>query len=100
MATAYDPTSSRTSKTPLERICALPEHIVDRELTANQERARFIGRDDRDYAEKAPAGLVIDSQTIKKSLDLKNYPEDGEIEILERFDLDIIPEDAMRFIIS
>lgn len=34
------------------------------------------------------------------SLDLKNDPEDGEIEILERFDLDVIPEDAMRFTIS
>lgn len=54
------------SETPLERICGLPEHIVDRELTANQERARFIARDVQDYAEKAPAGFIIDSQTIKK----------------------------------
>lgn len=52
--------------TPLEQLVALPEHLAERELSANQERARFIARDVRDYAEKAPAGLVIDSRTIKK----------------------------------
>jgi vacuolar-type H+-ATPase subunit I/STV1 len=57
---------SHETTTPLERICALPEHVADRELTTNQERARFIARDVRDYAEKAPAGLVLDSQTIAK----------------------------------
>ena len=59
-------TGSQDLQTPLERICGLPEHIADRELTANQERARFIAKDVGDYAEKAPAGLVIDSRTIKK----------------------------------
>jgi cell division septum initiation protein DivIVA len=59
---------SQTAETPLERICALPEHVADRELTANQERARFIARDVRDYAEKAPAGLVIGSRAIKRVL--------------------------------
>ncbi|WP_122090398.1 hypothetical protein [Halalkalicoccus subterraneus] len=55
-----------TTETPLERICTLPEHVTDRELTTNQKRARFIARDVTDYAEKAPAGLVLDSQTIAK----------------------------------
>ncbi|MFC6906830.1 hypothetical protein [Halalkalicoccus tibetensis] len=55
-----------TMETPLERICTLPEHVADRELTTNQKRARFIARDVQDYAEKAPAGLVLDSQTIAK----------------------------------
>jgi chromosome segregation ATPase len=55
-----------TTETPLERICTFPAHIVDRELTTNQQRARFIARDVQDYAEKAPAGLVLDSQTIAK----------------------------------
>ncbi|ADJ17068.1 hypothetical protein [Halalkalicoccus jeotgali] len=55
-----------TTETPLERICTLPEHVADRELTTNQQRARFIAQDVRDYAEKAPAGLVLDSQTIAK----------------------------------
>ena len=63
-----DEMPSQTAETPLERICALPEQIADRELTTNQDRARFIARDVRDYAEKAPAGLVIDSQTITKVL--------------------------------
>jgi hypothetical protein len=54
---------SHDTTTPLERICALPEHIADRELTTNQERARFIARDVRDYA---AAGLVLTSRTITK----------------------------------
>lgn len=32
-------------QTPLETICSFPEHIAARELSANQERARFIARD-------------------------------------------------------
>lgn len=52
--------------TPLDQLVALPEYLAERELSANQERARFIARDVRDYAEKAPAGLVIDSSTVKK----------------------------------
>ena len=63
-----DKTGAQNAEAPLERICALPEHVADRELTANQERARFIARDIRDYAEKAPAGLVIDSRAIKRVL--------------------------------
>ncbi|WP_245998448.1 hypothetical protein [Halalkalicoccus subterraneus] len=61
-----DTTESHDTDTPLERICALPEHIADRELTTNQIRARFIARDVRDYADKAPAGLVLNSRTITK----------------------------------
>lgn len=56
-----------SDQTPLETICALPEHIADDELSANQERARFIAADVHDYAKKVPAGLVIDSSTIRKS---------------------------------
>jgi hypothetical protein len=59
-------TPSQNAKTPLERICALLGHVADQELTVNQERARFIARDVRDYAENAPAGLVIDSRAIKR----------------------------------
>lgn len=57
--------------TPLETICALLEHLAERELTANQERARFIAEDVRDYAENAPAGLVLDSQAIKRVITAK-----------------------------
>ena len=62
-----DKTGQQNTQTPLEQICALPEHIADRELTVNQKRARFIATDVCDYAEKAPAGLVIDSRAIKRS---------------------------------
>jgi hypothetical protein len=53
---------------PLERICGLPEHVADRELTANRERARFVAKDVRDYAESASAALVIDTRAIKRVL--------------------------------
>lgn len=60
-----EPDSSR--KTPLERIVNTPEHMVEQlGLSANQERSRNIARDVHEYAEKAPAGLVIDSSTIRK----------------------------------
>ena len=62
---------TQTSQTPLERICSLPEPVADRELTTNQERARFIARDARDYAEKAPAGLIIDSRAVKRIITAK-----------------------------
>jgi hypothetical protein len=64
-------TGVQNDETPLYRICVLPEHIAERELTANQERARFIAKDVRDYAEKCPAGLVIDSRAIKRVLTAK-----------------------------
>lgn len=60
-----EPDSS--GKTPLERIVNTPEHMVKQlGLSANQERSRNIARDVHEYAEKAPAGLVIDSSTIRK----------------------------------
>lgn len=63
-----DEPGPQDAETPLERIYALPEHVAERELTANQERARFIAQDVRDYAEKCPGGLVLDSTTITKVL--------------------------------
>ncbi len=53
---ADDLTQSRTSETPVEWICALPEYIADRELITNQKRARFIANNVCDYTEKGPAG--------------------------------------------
>jgi hypothetical protein len=58
-------------ETPLYHVCALPEQVAARELTANQERARFIAKDVRDYAEKCRAGLVIDSRAIKRVITAK-----------------------------
>ena len=40
-------------------------------MTATQERARFIAKGVKDYAEKAPAGLVISSRDIKKVIAAK-----------------------------
>lgn len=65
-------TGSQNSPTPLERICRTPEHQVDQlDLTVNQERARFVAKGIADYADKAPAGLVVDSSTIKKVMAAK-----------------------------
>ena len=64
-------TGSREGETPLYRVCALPEQVAARELTANQERARFIAKDIRDYAKKCRAGLVIDSRAIKRVITAK-----------------------------
>ena len=40
--TASEDDGEPGTETPLERIVSLPEHVADRELTVNQERARFI----------------------------------------------------------
>jgi hypothetical protein len=63
--------ASTNDETPLYRVCALPEQVAARELTANQERARFIAKDIRDYAKKCRAGLVIDSRAIKRVITAK-----------------------------
>lgn len=55
-------------QTPLERITALPEHVADRELTANQARARFVATDITDYGQSVPAGIRIDSGDIRRVL--------------------------------
>lgn len=55
---------SSTPQTPLERVCAFSEDVAERELTANQSRARFVARDVTDYADKVPAGYAIRSGDI------------------------------------
>lgn len=62
--TEDNPTTTQPAETPLERICTLPEHVADRELTTNQERARFIACAVRDYAEK---GLLGSCLTVERS---------------------------------
>jgi uncharacterized coiled-coil protein SlyX len=59
-------------QTPLEQVVGLPEHLADEELTANQERARFIAQDVRDYAERVPAGYAIPSTDLRKVLKAKD----------------------------
>ncbi|OYR63543.1 hypothetical protein DJ83_02460 [Halorubrum ezzemoulense] len=55
---------SSTPSTPLERVCAFDDDVADRELTANQSRARFVAQDVTDYADKVPAGYSIRSGDI------------------------------------
>jgi hypothetical protein len=59
-----DNNDSSTPSTPLERVCAFSEDVAERELTANQSRARFVARDVTDYADKVPAGYSIRSGDI------------------------------------
>lgn len=59
-----DDDGSSTPQTPLERVCAFSDDVADRELTANQSRARFVARDVTDYADKVPAGYAIRSGDI------------------------------------
>jgi hypothetical protein len=59
---------SKSSETPLERVCSLPEPAVDRELSANQRRARFVAKDVEQYASKVPAGFAITSGEISTVL--------------------------------
>jgi len=55
-------------ETHLETVVLMPERIVDRELTANQKRARFIAKDVREYSRKVPAGRMIDSGDLRRVL--------------------------------
>lgn len=92
---------STTPETPLERVCAFDEETAERELTANQSRARFIARDITDYCDKVPAGFSLRSgdiatvlragtdcrgrtQTVARVMDfLSDLGGDG-VEIVER----------------
>ena len=55
-------------QTPLERVCGLPEHVAGDNLTANQERARFVAQGIRDYGRRVPAGIGIRSSEIRRVL--------------------------------
>ena len=57
-----------TPETPLEQVVALPEHLADGELTANQQRARFVAADVWDYTTDVPAGRTIQAGDLSKVL--------------------------------
>ncbi len=59
---------STTPKTPLERVCSLPEEAATSQLSANQRRARFVAKDVEQYASKVPAGYAITSGEISTVL--------------------------------
>ena len=56
---------------PLGQIVNLPEHMVDQQLSKNEERARFIAKDIREYADMRLGDLVISSGDIKRVLSAK-----------------------------
>jgi uncharacterized coiled-coil protein SlyX len=59
---------------PLAQLTNLPEHVAEEQLTANQQRARFVAKDVLDYADTTPKGYVVDSATVSKVLAVR----DGE----------------------
>jgi chromosome segregation ATPase len=77
-------------ETPLERIVAFSEDMAEAELHSNQQRARLVARDVREYAVKAKAGYVVSSsdiRTVLSALDESAHPETVSrvIEFLDRF---------------
>jgi len=61
-------TDTQQPETALETICALPEPAAEENLTANQQRARFVAKDISDYGRKVPAGIAIKSSEIRRVL--------------------------------
>jgi len=73
-------------ETPLEQVIAIPEEMASDQLTANQERARFVATDVRDYAKSVPAGWAITSTDLRRVL--QAYDESGHTETVARvFDI-------------
>jgi hypothetical protein len=75
--TAVEPDASGDTDTddtasPLEQLTNLPEHVATEHLSANQQRARFVAKDLRDYADKTPKGLVLDSAAIARVLTVRD----------------------------
>ena len=53
------PDTSVTPETALEDVTALPEHVAEESLSANQSRARFVARDVAEYTKSVPAGRAL-----------------------------------------
>ena len=81
---AGEPTSTGLSRaeTPLEQVVALPEHMADDQLSANQDRARFVASDVRDYADHVPAGWSIASPDLRRVL--QAYDGSGHTQTVQR----------------
>lgn len=69
-------------ETSLEQLVAMPEKMVDRELTPNSERARFLAADVRDYTKSVPAGWAITSGELRRVLNA--YDDSGHTETVRR----------------
>jgi hypothetical protein len=55
-------------ETSLEQVCALDDKTASRQLTSNQQRARFVAKNPTDYFSKVPAGYTLTSGEIGKVL--------------------------------
>ena len=58
----------KNAETSLEQVCALPDHLVENELSPNQQRARHIALNLRDYSRKTPKGRVIYASDLRTVL--------------------------------
>lgn len=92
--TNENPTPTHESpETSLETVVSLPEELAQQELTANQQRARFVATDITDYGQSVPAGIRIDSGDMRRVLNAAS--DDGQemyrttvkrvMEFLDRF---------------
>jgi len=96
-----DTDTSATPETPLEDITALPEHVAEDSLSANQNRARFVVSDLEEYTRSVPAGRSITasdlstvlragtdakghSQTVDRVIRLLDDLGDGGTKVVER----------------
>jgi hypothetical protein len=70
----HDSGDGTDTASPLAQLTNLPEHVTNEHLSANQQRARFVAKDLRDYADKTPKGFVMDSAAISRVLSVR----DGE----------------------
>jgi|APHM01.1.fsa_nt_gi hypothetical protein len=74
-----EPATDSHEQTPLEQVVQLPESTAGSELSSNQQRARFVAQDIKEYASKAPAGYVIKSGEVSTVLragtDAKGHTE-------------------------
>lgn len=61
-------TTVQKHETALEQVAAMPEHMVDDQLTPNQQRARHVALHIADYASKTPKGRILRAGDLRKVL--------------------------------
>lgn len=86
------------TETYLEEVVTYPEAVVERELTENQIRARFLAKDVREYAKRVPAGWSISPGNMKRVL--KAAFDNGHTNTVNRVReiLDDLGEDEVRIV--
>jgi len=64
-------TTIQEPETPLEDVIRVPEQVAEENLSANQQRARFVAKDIHEYSRSVPAGRVIKSSELRRVLSAK-----------------------------